>query len=250
MGGDNENALEAAVVVPAAGVAPESGPVTADGIWTRRRLEIARWLGDKAPSLLDVYRGAVLMASDPAFPGRLHYVGHAVRDIANRLPEIISGTRGEYLDYKSRFDELVAAWQRSGYPLDGRLPGLEEETEPTVRGPDILVNRGLLLQVSQLVADHERTRERPIAAARRLFESLVPELTGNPAQADPVVRQWVTTNRWFMKVTHLGVKPRPEADGQELLPRLERFEQGLYTLIAPFFETIEDLDEILGEANI
>src|SRR5437899_126098 len=79
--------------------------------WIPVRLEIRAWLYRNAPSLAELYEGAVLLLYAHPLPGRVRFISHAVREIRNRLPEATSGVKGlPRLDYTSRLDKLAKQW--------------------------------------------------------------------------------------------------------------------------------------------
>ena len=47
--------------------------------------ELLEWFERNAPALGRLYKGAIIMVNDQSFPGRIRFVSHAVREIANSL---------------------------------------------------------------------------------------------------------------------------------------------------------------------
>ena len=94
-----------------------------------QRQELINWFSRNAPGLGKLYEGALYMVYTNGFPGRVRFVAHAVREIRNRLPDVIAGPISKKrLDYKSRLDQLTDEWKRSGFPIDGSLPmDIDEE---------------------------------------------------------------------------------------------------------------------------
>ena len=85
--------------------------------WTAARTQILEWLKRNAPSLAELYEGAVVMLHDSSLPGRTRFISHAVREIRNRLPDAFDGgTRSPRLDYTKRVDAIGAAWPTTGGP--------------------------------------------------------------------------------------------------------------------------------------
>lgn len=114
-------------------------PKLSGGHWTPLRLELLGWFKRNAPSLAELYEGAVkLLLYDVRLPGWTRFVSHAVREIRNRLPNVISGVKGgKALSYKGRLDEIGKVWEKVGLPLDGSLPSLvmsQESVSPTEQG--------------------------------------------------------------------------------------------------------------------
>jgi len=104
--------------------------------WTPARVELLTWLQRNAPSLAELYQGAVDLMYANLFPGRVRFVSHAVREIRNRLPDISAGTtRGGQLQYKKRMDDLAKAWKNAGFNLDESIPSSLVPTEPATLSP-------------------------------------------------------------------------------------------------------------------
>ena len=50
------------------------------------QFELLGWLENNAPALAPLYRGALALAMLDSFPGRVHFIAHAIREMRNRLP--------------------------------------------------------------------------------------------------------------------------------------------------------------------
>jgi hypothetical protein len=70
----------------------EPHPADASVHWPRKRRDLLEWLRKTSPSLAEIYEGAVVLLFDRQVPGFSRFVSHAVREIRNRLPGVISGT--------------------------------------------------------------------------------------------------------------------------------------------------------------
>src|SRR5271170_6800890 len=96
-------------------------------IWKVARKQILDWLKRNAPSLAELYEGAVVMLDQFSFPGRTRFISHAVREIRNRLPDAFGGgTRSQRLDYTMRVDAISAAWPTTS----PRAPSIPIDAEP------------------------------------------------------------------------------------------------------------------------
>jgi hypothetical protein len=196
-----------------------------------------------APSLAELYKGAVTLLYINSIPGRVRFIAHAVREIRNRLPDTISGpTKKQRLDYTNRLDDIA------------KLPGaqmlladLGGNTAP--KTTTITIDRKLANKFAKLLQDHRTTRTKPLDAARRLFESIAPENAPLPATLIPVIQQWFNTTEWFMKKTHDPGRTDEHDHERELRHHFSVFESTLAALIRPFFDTLEDLDAILEDTN-
>ena len=66
------------------------GPGDAAGAWWQpERSALLGWLENNAPALAPLYSGALALAKLDSFPGRAHFIAHAIREIRNRLPGAI-----------------------------------------------------------------------------------------------------------------------------------------------------------------
>jgi hypothetical protein len=219
--------------------------------WTITRKELLAWFNRNAPSLAELYDGAVRLLFDAPTPGRVRFIAHAIREIRNRLPDVIAGPQKfPRLDYKSRLDRLVKIWEISGYGLDESLPNLNTSIDVDSSSvPDISIPRNLFLEVSRLVTDHKITRSKPLDTAVRLFEALAPENKTVRDTFRPIFSQWLNVTDWFVDRAHDSGKTDSMYDLPELETKFGLFETCLGALVRSFFSTIEELDEILEDAN-
>jgi hypothetical protein len=145
--------------------------------WITARLEIRAWLHEHAPSLAELYEGAVCLIFEKPISGRVRFVAHAVREIRNQLPNYISGgNTGGRLEYKDEVEKLSKLWQSNGLSLDEVLPddGIDTEGSQPSISPDIPVPRQLLLEIRQLLKKHEAVSVKNKEKAIRFFETCIP----------------------------------------------------------------------------
>jgi hypothetical protein len=211
--------------------------------WTAERIEIRSWLDRNAPSLGELYAGAVTLLYETPMPGHVRFVAHAVREIRNRLPDCIAGrTENQGLQYKNRLDDIVAL-----PAADALIADLGGPTAPTTT--TVAIDRTFAKKVSALIEDHRATRAKPLDAARRLFEAIAPENTPLRDTLTPVLEQWITITEWFVGRAHDNGHSDGHYSADDLRRRFTIFERTLTALIKPFFATLEDLDAILQNAN-
>jgi len=218
--------------------------------WTPARKELRHWFEINAPSLGELYEGALKMLFSNNFPGRVRFVAHAVREIRNRLPDVVAGQRtGNHLDYVSRIDNLANEWQRHGLPTDGSIliDILPNEISPA--GKYVKIHENIYKEVANIVRDHLETREKPYEAAKRLFEAVDPSNKNAEATLRPRITRWRKISEWFMRRAHDSGSTDDLTDIEELRRQFEIFESALVALTGEFFATVEELDEILEEAN-
>lgn len=218
------------------------------GFMTAQRREVLAWFERNAPLLGELYAGALCMVHDPGFPGRTCFVAHAVREISNRLPDVVAGPKTEgRLDYTNRLDEIAKKWVRAGLSLDGTVTPITELGSEPSNGVEVPLR--LFSDIARFVRDHLETREKPIDAAIRLFEGIAPEDQNVRDVLRPIILQWIESAKWFMGMVHIPASEDRNLDIKEFLRHFELFENSLAALLGKFFDTVEVLDEILEEAN-
>jgi hypothetical protein len=214
MNGRGEEVVAATGAVPnAAGLAAAHLGASAASCWTAKRLGLHGWLQRAAPQLAEVYAGAVTMAFDRGFPGRVVFVWHAMREIRNRLPDAVAGgIASSPLQYRDLADEIQRCWIEDGWPNDGAI-ALTDPSEPSASGPARHeVSRDLLLAVGRLVGGHAAIADRNQANAQRLFDAVA----GSAAPAY-VVRTWLLGGRQAHKLAHVQNKPVDPDDGRAVI---------------------------------
>jgi hypothetical protein len=212
--------------LPAAGPAPGVSELSSD------RLELLAWLRRNAPSLAELYEGAVLLLQNRP-PAHVRLIAHSVREIRNRLP-----------DYKGRVDDIIQVWRRAGLlPSDLTTAGL-----PTV-DTTMAVPRAAATAVLKLFRDHELARVKPAETARRLFTSLAPENADAIETLEPVVQHWIEVTHWFMKRAHDDGRCDAECPRDELERQFALFEKTLMAIVRQFYTAVDELDQILEDAN-
>lgn len=214
--------------------------------WTKPRLELSAWLQEKAPSLNELYSGSLKMIYDsPKMPGRVRFISHAVRELRNRLPDYVSGTKSDgALQYKNELDELASLWHGTvagsgGLAVTGDIP----------KSASVTIPADVYERINGLIQKHNRAREKPLDSARRLFETLLPENAAARVNLLPQLDQWLETTHWFTGQAHDNNKRDDDYKWDDVLNRFELFETSLVSLIRGFFHTTESLDEILEDAN-
>lgn len=71
------------------------GPdVSGESWWRPERVELFGWLKNNAPAVAPVYLGALRLAVLDSFPGRVHFVAHAIRETRNRLQYVFDTLSG------------------------------------------------------------------------------------------------------------------------------------------------------------
>ena len=181
----------------------------------------------------------------PGFPCRAHLIAHLVRDICNRIPDIRGSVKRTRVKYEAELDGLSKIWRDSTkFPItDYRPTTVENEA-----GENVSIPRKAAVAVEALLLKH-RNRQTNRDVIRILF-SLIGEVSPEErASLEPIVTAFSRTHDWFEAKTHLGNGPMEEPDEADLVARFELFEQLALSIFRSFFRTVDEIDELLREAN-
>lgn len=219
---------------------PRSGAVLSS-----TQIELARWLRSHSPSLTELYEGAV-RALDERSSGHVRFAAHAVREIANSLPEAISGVkRTGRLDYPTRLDQVRAIWIEAGILKAELTP----DSLPSLDVTTITLSMESAKPILDLLREHHEARARPIEAARRMFVAAVPENATFDEALQPIMQQWLKVTKWFMKHAHDNGRCDADVPLNEFMRKFELFESTLMAISRQFYSNVGELDEILEDAN-
>ena len=180
------------------------------------------------------------------FPGRVHFIAHAIREIRNRLPGALGPkVPGGGASYEHLTEKIHKRWVAEGLPEDGRLP-LPEESVPSASGPSRRdVSVAFLASVGRLIEDHMRARANREARESAAFGAL--------ADAGPVPRHvaknWGNLFPDVQKFVHARDEPLPERADDEWVRNFFQFEGALMAVFKLSRENLDDLDKLLDEAN-
>ena len=189
------------------------------------------------------------MAFEPDFPGRTRFVAHAVREIWNRLPDLITGTRTRRFDWVNRLDDLAREWQRAGLPVDGTCPVTTLGETQNFPSQHIFLSRRLFHDIARVLREHVEAREKPREAAARLFLGVEPSNVNFRDSLRPVIEHWLAVTEWFVERVHDSGSQESGAEEVDFKKHFTLFETTLGALIRGFYKTADELDEILEKAN-
>jgi len=228
----------------------EKTPIAQPSFWNENRRQLRDWFERNGSDHLgQLYEGALIILYSDKFPGRKRFVAHAVREIRNRLPDIIAGCKArKNFQWKNELDDLVGVWFKAGISLDS----IATTEVTTSAAPTALIEipREVFERIQKILKDHHETREKPIEAARRLFETIAPENKNLKHETLPIFEQWIQITRWFVSETNEGTATKNEEEADvELIKRFQIFETALVSLVGKFFKTIGGLNEILEDTN-
>ncbi len=200
--------------------------------WTERRRRAFETLAEKQTDLAALYAGAVqLRHVEPRPPGWQYFLAHAVRDICNRLPEILVGPRlVPRLEYRPLVGALAEATPQ---PLEAL-----RDREPL----HYLLPASAGARLEALIKAHQDVQLNNLNNAARLFVGH----RDDRSAAAPLAALWMSFGKWFVARTHLEVGARARND-QEFLDQFDRFEKMLLSRVLDFYTSIDDLDRLLRE---
>ncbi len=232
-------------------------PLASVKTWTPRRQELYEWFVRQAPSLAEAYKGAVYLVAQRQFPARVHFIAHAVRDIADRLPFVLDGElESDRVPYECVFDTILGTLNEG--PRDrhlNRWPSEKEladgdvaQTTAAENHNAVLIPRNVYQELDKLMQHHRRRRDQPKRSAL-LFRALLRIDPRSSAASKRLVRAFDHECKWFMKKAHLPREPFSAVSDSELERRFERFETMLHSFVGRFFTQTRELDEILRQAN-
>ena len=212
---------------------------------TPDRESLISWLEQNAANLAPVYLGALRMATDATFPGRGHFIAHAIREMGNRLPGAIVGKiEGSRAEYRKLADTVHRQWTEAGFPSDGSLP---PETRTAIAIPDSdtrAIPRLLLMAISELLIKHRSVSSSNASKARRMFDSLN---RGDPIP-DRTIKNWFNAIDQY-RYAHVQNVELTTANEQEIADSFFAFEQTLLVIARKSYENMDELDALLESAN-
>jgi hypothetical protein len=206
-----------------------------------KRQELLDWFTANAPSLAPAYDGATRLLADPSFPGRLHFIAHAVRDISNRLIDALDPHKPpSRVQYEHYLDLVAKDW-----------PSLNPTSAPDSTGlmsDAVQVPASLVAQLDQLVHAHRNRRARP-SQYELLFRYLVRSYPGRTEANKRAVTAFKTIFTWFMDRAHLPASPTTPVSEDELQTHFQHFEAILHSFVGSFFTGTAELDDVIQQAN-
>ncbi len=206
--------------------------------------EIRNWMEGLAPALARLYEGAVRMLEDKSFPGRVRFIAHGVREIRNRLPEVVAGkTVKERLIYSKEFEAIVEKWEAAG--LSGMK--VSDEGPADYAGKTATVPYDLFAIVSDLVSKHRKVRMLNIDKAAELMLALEPHNKQAREGLIPVVKEWHKTCEWFVGLAHESGTVAVSDD--EIAENFKRFEATLHSFAMSFLAGLQKVESLIDRAN-
>jgi hypothetical protein len=173
-----------------------------------------------------------------------------MREIGNQLPEAVAKIKaGMILQHTTKIDEIVVIWKENDLPLDGSFPGAQVTAAPSSPGPNsVQIPRNVYNAVAELIRDHDRTRSTRNDAAVAMFEEVLRE-DNDRLNLRIVVKEWRSAIDWFIRNAHDSSRLDADLDLVALEKNFALFEASLAAIVRQFFETSEEIDDIIKNAN-
>ena len=235
---------------PENGPGADRGPVVpreaTEEWWNADRAKLHDWLSQKAPHLAPLYLAALRMAMDEEFPGRVHSIAHAVRELVFHLPNAIDGTlKLPRLDYVPLVEKVRKRWMTDGFPADGSGPSLDERNRHLSDPRRLEVSAEFIEEVATLIEKHVATRRRRKTLVPLRFEALA----GPGPHPQFLAGLWKTTYNDAVKFAHAWDKELPPTAEGEWTANFLAFERFLMVVSKHAQENIAVLDKLLQDAN-
>jgi len=218
-------------------------PSRMDGpAWSPARRARRTRLAEASRDLADLYEVAIDLVGNTDAPARMLLLGHCMREIGNRLPDILNPD----LPGRSKQDEavrsLAVTWRAAGLSLGGA----DQDDD----GPSIPLPRQIVASIESVVQAFESGETANYAKASFLVLGGVPDdLMDAVRNPDPAVSALLRTRRYFMRHTHAGVEDHSAADEAELQGCLSHFEHVLDVRLGDWWEARLSIQDILAKAN-
>ncbi len=209
--------------------------------WTPLRRELLKWFRVNAAPLVEAYEGAIRLVDDGDFPGRIHFIAHAVRDISDRLVYVLDPQlNGNRVQYANCMDRIEKDWPQLTSVGDASPAVAEIET--------LRIDHKVASMIDSLVKAHRESRQRP-SNHELLFRFLMRKEPLQLKVHQRLIADFKKTRNWFMGRAHLRYDEVLQVDESELQTQFKNFEGMLHSVVSNFFIGKNELDEILRQAN-
>lgn len=208
---------------------------------TEKQQRIMIALSKEAPEIAKLYEGGLRIIDQEESPGRVYLLGHALREIRNRVPDHFDIPTPARVPYSDFFVRISPHWKTAVRP---RLETTAEEL--TTQPPLIAIPIEVAMELDELVRRHDESVG--IKRDRHINFLASRDVPGAPATyPEPVVKQWI--NIPGEKFAHMRAGNTEPPIFEECLKYWHIMEDILHAILAPMHESIREIDEILKEAN-
>jgi hypothetical protein len=205
--------------------------------------DLLEWLrGDERRlPLAQLYEGALLMLERHQPPGWSRFVAHAVREICNRLPDLIVGDSAARTNYRELVGPVAGLWETEKPPA-----GTTSETALHSAPEPWPISPALVELLNALLDGHRAPDRAQNERAGRLFRALYGDETVDVGLA---VEQWRAAHGWAVGGCHDHSRPDGEIELAEVREQFQLFEGALGVAVRSFRDTMKEIDDLLDQAN-
>jgi hypothetical protein len=209
------------------------------------RATVASWLAEIAPALAELYASFRSIACSETLAGQARLLSHCIREIRSCLlwHKVAKESQIAGID----FDALAENWNRLGPAIGAQPTG---PTPQTIQ-PTVAVDRSLVTTISDLVAKHARAKDTHIVKITRLFESVQLVKPEDNSSLQTLAKNWKNLTDYFVGPSHEREKTDDQVLTDGFIENVRKFERSLlsFAQAASYFEGIDQIDQILEEAN-
>ena len=219
----------------------ESEPERSLPQFTEAQLRIIESL-EPAGEIARVFEAGARIRNEPSFPARGYFLGHAMREILNKLPDYYEGGVDTQDDLTAQVsysaEQTEALWVNWSEAVDVHLQPSAEITAPV--STDIVITRALALEINAFL----RSRVAGGKAKQRLIAFLA-----KFQKTDPAFMVDIAEGLLRLEAHGLAHVPKPEKvrDEAEVIEKWDHFEGILLGLCGErhrrYAEIATELDE-------
>ncbi|MDJ0589334.1 MAG: hypothetical protein QNJ72_04955 [Pleurocapsa sp. MO_226.B13] len=223
------------------------------GYWTPDRENIKAWLNEQSLSLAQLYQSAVELINNQSIPipSCTRLVAHCCREICIHLLNVnLTNQQGGRLNYNKYVNKITQRWVQEGFTLDSSFPDTEVTSQSNLfsSSPDVVISRELYLEIAELIQKNNETTSKVNNRILQFYLKQFPE-NQNDQSLKPQASQWKNVYDWFVARAHDNQRVETQENRQELLSQFAVFESLLSNLARNFYNTTDEIDKILAEAN-
>ena len=217
---------------------------------TATRNSLLVWLERNASELAKLYLSALkLLFEDKEFPARFYLTAHAVREIRNRLPDAVVGVaKTPRVEYVQWLDKIAKEWGEEFRFDDSGAESTPISPSSPSSTVKVEISLNLFRKISSLVKEHSDNRIKNRETTQKMFLAISPEDYETPEALEPIVTHWMKKTQWFQKAHVSDIKKR-EWNEREFLHNFDIFERAMGSLIHEFYKELDELDNVLEQAN-
>jgi hypothetical protein len=218
--------------------------------WDVQRERIYTWLRDQgAAGFAESFKGAAMLMHGKG-PGYVRFVSHALRDILNGFPAVITREDRKQVQYVHLLNRILVRWAAEKLPR-GPIQGSSGALEGEAAGRFIAatISAELVQELAELLNEHEQGRVRGKDNPLTFLEACIPESAGRVDLLAMPRLQWKALQQDARQLTHENGAGCDKDDEAACADLFQRFETLLSSLAGSYYNSLENIDAILEQAN-